>query len=480
MKKTILMVSMLGVLFSQISRADEDILLAQNNQTPNERIGPQVQIPENPMPESKDGPLANQGQWLVDHGITPHLTFIQLYFANPGVGVETDQSESVSIFTVGASLDLEKMIGLSGGTIHYEHLFAPWIHNLNYGMQASSTIVGTLGPYIPKTSHLTLFTYEQKLLDDKLTLEAGKSNAGNYFALPMCNSPTLCVSATLQNIVGINPPPYANWSARMAYDLSPKLRVQTGWWRSDAAFPFTNGWESNSGDIGGQMSNVYLANMSYRTDFSMEKYPLSYEVMGFYNDGKQTNPYYTVNHTSKVFDTSSAVDTTSGVSGIYLGAKKTLWRADHGESDSSVPKSISAYASMTQTFNDENTKGIQNQGNAGILFHHMFESRPFDSYGLSFQWAHLTDAEQNFLQDANLAAGGSGYTIGQTETALALDANFILSKGIILSPFVMYSWDSNSMLNPYSAVNPESGVSFGATLHMKLDQILGLSGKTAH
>ena len=267
MKKTILMVSMLGVLFSQISRADEDVLLAQNNQTPNERIGPQVQIPENPMPKSKDGPLANQGQWLVDHGITPHLTFTQLYFANPGVGVETDQSESVSIFTVGASLDLEKMIGLSGGTIHYEHLFAPWIHNLNYGMQASSTIVGTLGPYIPKTSHLTLFTYEQKLLDDKLTLEAGKSNAGNYFALPMCNSPTLCVSATLQNIVGINPPPYANWSARMAYDLSPKLRVQTGWWRSDAAFPFTNGWESNSGDIGGQMSNVYLANMSYRTDF---------------------------------------------------------------------------------------------------------------------------------------------------------------------------------------------------------------------
>lgn len=174
MKKTILMVSMLGVLFSQISRADEDVLLAQNNQTPNERIGPQVQIPENPMPESKDGPLANQGQWLVDHGITPHLTFTQFYFANPGVGVETDQSESVSIFTVGASLDLEKMIGLSGGTIHYEHLFAPWIHNLNYGMQASSTIVGTLGPYIPKTSHLTLFTYEQKLLDDKLTLEAGK------------------------------------------------------------------------------------------------------------------------------------------------------------------------------------------------------------------------------------------------------------------------------------------------------------------
>lgn len=473
MNKTMLMLSMFGVLLGQSVWAAETT-------TPNERIGPQVQIPDNPMPESKDGIFADQGQWLVDHGITPHLTFTQMYFANPGVGVDTDNSQAVSIFTVGASLDMEKLVGLKGGTIHYEHLFAPWIDNDNYGGQASSSIVGTIGPYIPQTSHLTLFTYEQKLLDDKLTLEAGKSNAGNYFALPLCNTPTMCVSSTLQNVVGINPPPYANWSARMAYDLSPKLRVQTGWWRSNNAFPFTNGWESNAGDSGGDVSNVYMANVSNKADFSMEKYPLSYEIMGFYNDGTQTNPYYTVNGTSKVFDTASAVKTESGVSGVYLGAKKTIWRADGGNSDSPMPKSIAAYASMTQAFGDDNAKGIQNQGNAGLQFNHMFASRPFDSYGLNFLWARLTDAEQNFLQDAHLAAGGEGYDVGQTETAVSVDANFILSKGIIFSPFAMYSWNSNSMLNPYSATEPESGFSFGATLHFQLDQILGLTGKSKH
>ena len=491
MKKTLLMLSMLTILANQTTFAEEQTLDKENKSladdgllafenTPNERIGPQVQVAENPMPAKEGGILSNQGQWLVDHGITPKLTFTELYFANPKVGVKTGESEAVSIFTVGATLDLEKLMGLSGSKIHYEHLFAPWVHNGTYGGQASSTIVGTLGPYIPNTSHLTLFTFEQRLLNDQLTLEAGKSNAGNYFALPMCNSPTMCVSASLQNIVGINPPPYSNWSARMAYDLNPKLRVQTGWWRSDAAFPFTNGWETNSGDIGGQMSNVYLANVSYKTDFSMEKYPFSYEIMGFYNDATQVNPYSTVKGTSKVFDTESSVKTTVGVSGVYLGAKKTLWRQDHGSTDSPVPKSISAYASMTQAFNDENTKGIQNQGNAGIVFSHMFESRPFDSYGLNFLWAHLTDAEQKFLEDAHLAAGGTGYTVGQTETAISADANFILSKGIIFSPFVMYSWNSNSMLNPYSSVNPESGFSFGGTLHFQLDQILGLAGKPSY
>lgn len=476
MKKTLLLLSVLGAIYSGQALAAEQ--LAQEDYTtavtPNERIGPQVQVPQSPASDDQ-GLFSAQGDWLNAHGISPHLTFTQMYFANPGVGVNTNNSESVSIFTVGAAFDLEKLIGLPGGTIHYEHLFAPWINNLNYGGQASSAVVGTLGPYVPQTSHLTLFTYEQKLLDNKLTLEAGKSNAGNYFALPMCNSPTMCVSAMLQNVVGMNPPPYANWSARMAYDLNPKLRVQTGWWRSNDAFPFTNGWEANAGDSGGQVSNVYLANVSYRTDFSMEKYPFSYEVMGFYNDATQTNPYYTVNGTSKVFNSSSLVRTNSGVSGTYLGAKKTIWRADGGATDNPNPKSISVYASMTQAFNDENSKGIDNQGNAGVIFNHVFESRPFDSYAINFLWAHLTDAEQKFLSDAHTASGGTGYDVGQTETAVSADANFILRKGIIFSPFVMYSWNSNSMLNPYTATTPESGFSFGATLHFQLDQILGLS-----
>lgn len=476
MNKTILLLSVLGVVYSGQALAEEQFTQVNNITavTPNERIGPQVQVPQSPF-DNGQGLFSTQGDWLNAHGVNPHLTFTQLYFANPDVGVDTNKSESVSIFTVGAALDLEKLIGLKGGTIHYEHLFAPWIHNLNYGGQSNSTLVGTLGPYIPKTSHLTLFTYEQKLLDNKLTLEAGKSNAGNYFALPMCNSPIMCVSAMLQNVVGMNPPPYANWSARMAYDLSPKLRVQTGWWRSNDAFPRTNGWEANAGDSGGQVSNVYLANMSYRTDFSMEKYPFSYEIMGFYNDATQTNPYYTVNEDSKVFNRLSPVKTSSGVSGAYIGAKKTIWRADSGTTDSLNPKSISVYASMTQAFNDENTKGINHQGNAGVIFNHMFESRPFDSYAINFLWANLTDAEQKLLTDAHLASGGTGYDVGQTETAVSADANFILRKGIILSPFVMYSWNSNSMINPYSANNPESGFSFGATLHFQLDQILGLS-----
>lgn len=466
-----------GIILSYSIQAAENI---QNETvveqvTPNEKIGPLVQNPDTNIPHKSEGILSKQGDWLAARGIQPTLGFTQMYFTNPNVGIETNKSEAVSIFTLGAHVDLEKLVGFKGANLHFEELYVPWIHNLDYGTQASSSIVGTLGPYIPQKTHLTLFTYEQKFLDNKATFEVGKSNAGNYFALPMCNSPITCVNASLQKVVGMNPPPYANWSARFAYDLNPKLRIQTGWWRSDAAFPFTDGWESNGGKFPGTMSNVYLANVAYKTDFKMEKYPSSWEVLGYHNDAIQQNPYLTVNHTSKVFDSESAVKTSSGVSGLYLSGKKTIWRADGGTTDSPFPKSLSVYANMTHAFNDDVTAGIQNQGSAGIILNHAFESRPFDSYSINFLWARLTDDEQRYLKDAHLAAGGKGYTVGQTETAIGLDANFILSKGVVLSPFAMYSWDSNTSLSPNTSVIPESGLSAGVVLHFQFDQILGLT-----
>lgn len=455
MKKTALTLALWGVMASHQTFANDEI-----------QVNTSAEIPASSS--QFEGILAKQGESLHDWGITPHLSFTQMYYTNPGVGVDTGHSEAVSLIVGGLEFDLEKIAGLKGAKINFEELYVPWIRNLEYGNQASSVIVGTLGPYIPQSTHLTRFTYEQKLLDDKATIELGKSNAGNFFATPMCNSPTMCVSASLQKIVGINPPPYANWSARFAYHLNPQVTLQTGWWRSDAAFPFTNGWESNGGKMGDDpVSNIYLASVAYRSDFSTAQYPLSYEFMGFYNDAEQRNPFQV--------NSDGSPKTSKGIGGFYASAKKTIWRQDGGQSDTPFPRSVSAFANMTHNFNEDVQQGIENQGVAGLILNHAFASRPFDSYSVNFLWAKLTDDEQNFLKSAHLAAGGKGYPIGKTEKAVSVDANFILSKGVILSPFFLYSWDSNSYLSPNSPVEPESGLAAGITLHLQLDQILGLS-----
>ena len=489
MKNLLLLLSVAGIaatqtLWAQTAKQDVDVQLPEyKNGSSN--ITQQVQVPAyRTLSKTDDGIFIEQGRWLADHGIKPHLSYSQLYFTNPGVGVRTGTNEDVQIIAVGSDFDLDKLLGLKGSTIRFEYLFAPGVDHTEWGNDASSSLVGVPGPYLPQTSHLTLFTIEQKLLNDKLTVAAGKSNAGNFFARPLCNMPLTCVSASLQDIAGINPPPYSDWSVRFAYDLTPRHVLQAGWWRSNDAYPFTDGWEKNAGDSGGEVSNVYLASVARRSNFIVERYPLSYEFMAFYNDATQYNPRWAeggVTRASLIPNTyanKQFAKTSDGVGGFFAGVKKTIWRADNGQSKTPFPKAIAAYASMTHNFNDENTRGIETQGNSGLIFYSMFASRPLDSYSINFSWARLSDDMQASIIDHHIANGGTKtYDVGQTETVLTADANFILRKGVILSPFVHYSWNSNKMLDLNNGIVPESGFAYGLSLHLQLDRILGLSAE---
>lgn len=464
MKKTVFILCLSNAFVSPLVMAEvNNSEVTEDTETQsNFRIGPRVASPESPAPVEGEKIFSKQGQWLFDNGISPHIGLTQLGLTNPGVGVDTNRSEALTMISAGADFDLDKMIGLNGGFIHFEELFVPWTYNLNYGNQVASVIAGKPAPFIPKKSHLTLFTYEQKLLDDKLSIEAGKSNAGNYIATPICNSGFSCVNSILQDSAGINPSPYANWSARIAYDVNPQLRVQGGWWKSNNAFPFTDGWERSAGKstkYGGSLSNIYLADVAYKTTFKTEKYPVTLEAMGFYNDREQVNPL--------------TAETSNAAKGFYIAGKKVFWRADKGMEDSPNPKALAVYGAFTHNMEKNATNGVASQLNSGIILNHPFQSRPFDSYGLNFIWAQLTNSEQRYLKQSY--NGGDNYKPGRNESAITLDANFILNDSIVFSPFIMRTFNSNSWLSPTTSTQPKSGLALGAAFHIQLDTLLGLN-----
>ncbi|MDO7410084.1 carbohydrate porin [Acinetobacter baumannii] len=486
MNKTLLMICMSGGVFNTVAWANDqpldiksrhisnDYLEAKNtlNQRPgnepfnsNFPVGPRNANPESSSPVKGKKLFTDQGQWLTDHGILPRMGLTQLYFNNPSSGIDTNRSESLTMISVGADFELEKIIGLQGGYVHFEELFVPWTHNLSYGNQVGSLIAGKPNPYIPKKTHLTLFTYEQKLLDNKLSIEVGKNNLSNYMTVPICNTGFTCVNSILIESAGLNPPPYANWSARVAYDINPKLRVQAGWVKSNNAYPFTNGWERDEGkarEYGGSLSDVYVADVAYKTNFKMEKYPLTLEAFGFYNNRDQVNPLN--------------AETSNAAKGIYLAGKKVFWRADGDQGSNSNPKALAAYSAVTRNFGENVTIGVGTQVNAGLILSHPFESRPFDSYSVSFIWDQLTKSEQRYLQQSY--TGTDGFKPSRSEKAFALDANFILTDSIVFSPYIMRTFDDTTWMVPTSSAKPKSGIAFGAVFHIQLDTLLGLNPKS--
>ncbi|KTB79613.1 porin [Pseudomonas syringae pv. syringae PD2774] len=448
--------------------------------SPNQRTGPRVLFAEPHQPARDDRPMVDQGRWLKERGISPHLGMTELYMRNPSTGLKTGNQSSVTFFDIGADFDMQRLAGINGGIVHFQQLYVPWVSNLDYGAQVGDPLLGEPNPYVPKTRHLSLLTYEQRLLDDQLTVEVGKSNAGNYFALPLCNVPLGCVNVILQDAAAFNPPPYANWGARVAYDFSPQWRAQIGAWRSNNAYPFTNGWERSAGDSGGTLSTSYLADLAYRTDYGNSTYPTSVELLGFHNNGTQLDPYYTVEGTARA-SSSAAPRTSDGITGAYLGAKQTLWRADGGLGKDMNPTAVSAYVAYSHLFDSNagsgQSNGISRQANTGLILSAPFRSRPFDSYSMHMNWVHQTADSQRYLEEAHaLSNPGSTYRPDADEFTLNLDANIVLGDSIILSPYIARSFNASSKLNPYATESPNDGLAMGLLVRVQIDQLLGLGG----
>ncbi len=410
-------------------------------------------------PESpRQGPLSGIGEKLNNWGFTPTLNLVQMYLANPSVGQQTGNHEALTFIAVGGDFDLQKIAGFPGATIHFQQLFVPFTSNLGWGTQVGDVLAGQPGPYVPKVSHLALFTWEQKAFHDKLDFEVGKSNPGLYFGAPVCNQGFGCQSAILQNSAGMNPPIYVNWGGRVRYSLTPEWSVQAGMWRSNPAFPFTNGWEwtDDAAD-----SNVYLANVTYRTTYQTDPFPKSYELMFYYNTRTQTDPFTAGTH--------------KGTSGMYFGGRQVIYRPDGGNSTAPDPTAVSLFATATASFDSHSTTGLAMTGSTGVILEAPLRSRPHDSISLSFNWATLTPHEQDYLKQENLAAGGTGYTVGRTQYGLKLDANIALTRSIILSPYVMRTWNTNTWGNASYAGTPKNGFVAGVLASIFFDKMLGLT-----
>lgn len=415
-------------------------------------------IGDEPVVNARQGLLSGLGTKMNDWGFTPVLNLTQMYLANPSVGQQTGNHEALTFISVGGDFDLQKIAGFNGATIHFQQLFVPFTTNLGWGKQVGDVLAGQPGPYVPKVSHLALFTWEQKAFDDRLDVEVGKSNPDLYFAAPVCNQGFACQSAILQDNAGMNPPIYVNWGGRARYNLTPALSVQAGVWRSNPAFPFTNGWEWTNSVPN---SNVWLANIVYRTTYQTDPYPKSYELLFYHNTATQTDPFTLATH--------------NGTSGMYVGGRQVVYRPDGGKSNASDPTAFSVFGSLTTSFDAHASTGLAMTGIAGVMVEAPFRSRPHDSYGLSFLWATLTPNEQSFLKQQNLAAGGTGYTVGRTQLALKLDANIAVTRSIILSPYVMRTWNTNTWGNPAFAGTPKNGIATGVLATVFFDKMLGLT-----
>jgi len=194
-----------------------------------------------PVAQAQDGQAAGDAppptlpkttqnaQWqpLADRGITLSLSYTGEAAVNLDGGLRRDAAYAGQVY-VGADLDMAKIAGVDGATIHAAVTNR---HGENLAAIALGNNTSVQEIYGTQNTHLAILTWEQKL--GPLTVEAGRSQANVHFL----NSPLYCNFQS--NSACGNPTfvfknsnftyfPASSWMAHAKLDLTPEVFAHAG------------------------------------------------------------------------------------------------------------------------------------------------------------------------------------------------------------------------------------------------------------
>ena len=417
------------------------------------------------------GPLASWATEMAARGLTFDVNIYDFYQANPTMGLRPGNQSNSAYFVLSMTADMQKLAGISGGTINFTQTFFGLVRNLNMAADIGDTTVGYQPPYNPNNNRLSLFTYQQKLLDDRLVVEFGRTHPDRYYGLPPCNSINSCFQDLFYINAGWTSPLYGVWGANIAYKLSPTTYIQTGAFSVNPNTNVLSGYDFGYERLAGA---VVMSEIGYRTDYTQTTYPGRASLTGFYNTADHDDNFKTVLGTPRGLNPGSPVLQKSGTSGIVLTGTQTVWRADGGrEVDNPRPTAVSLYTGTGYAVDP--TIPIRFNSFAGILLQAPDQSRPNDTYGLKANWQRLNANYADFLSQANFISGGSGAPYSRDKLIFEANAHIDVGAGVILEPVVQYVVNPNSFWNPYTARRAKDGIYAGFTLVVPLGTLLGLA-----
>ena len=258
------------------------------------------------------GPFAPLASNLADKGITLHATTYDFLNANPSFGLEPGHASNSTYWVTGMDLDLDKLAGLRGATIHLKETFFSFVYNNDdIAAEFGDNSLGYQTTYNMLSNQLSELTYEQKLLNGRLDIEFGRTHPNFYFTPMTCQTYNTCYQDILYFDAGYISPLHSTWGGRVKYNLTPSSYIEAGTFANDEDWHNRTGWDWALPIPPGTLN---LAEYGFDTDPG-GKYPGHYAITGYYNSGEHDDSYWTANHQPRGYfpdDPSEIVDGTSG------------------------------------------------------------------------------------------------------------------------------------------------------------------------
>ncbi|MFM0093900.1 carbohydrate porin [Paraburkholderia sediminicola] len=352
---------------------------------------------------------------LADHGVTFNLGYGSELAHNFSGGTDhltryTDQ------WAFGSTVDLNKLLGWKGAT------FQATITDRNGRNLGADAHIGNnmlLQEVYGRgqTWHLTQFWLDQKLLNDRLDIKAGRVTVGEDFFSFSCDfqNLTFC-GAQPGNLVGnywVNWPTSV-WGARVKYRTSQETDAQIGVYQVNPNYvndEYARHYGLSVNNPRGTTGALIPLEFGWQPHFAGR--PGSYKVGVWYNTSTGQDLYEDVNSNPRGI-TGLAARQRDGQYGAYISLQQQITGTAGG-------RGATVFLNFSQA--DRNTAQTDHQLSIGVQYKGPF-NHPSDSIGFAVGATHNNGRYADFVRQVNARTG----------------ANTVVGDGYEYATELYYSW----------------------------------------
>lgn len=419
------------------------------------------------------GLFPSVGQSLLDHGIDIHGAFNDRFLANPNQGNQRGYGYNLGSIRPFIDFDLQKLIGLPGGSVHFaETLYVlksnirPDTGHAGFLFQTGSALDASYAAPPTEANTLTLLTYEQKLFNNKLSIEVGRTNAHQYFFLPNSIDPFTYDSTVLNVDADFNSITYAQWGGRVNYHLTPAWYLQAGLFQDD----YRRAVNRNYG-LGINLSSGVqaLAEVGYRTEFNTAEYPGNLEI-GF--EFNSRNGLSNIKGTGATALPGRTAANYPGGGVVFLQGLQTVWRG--AANPDGPPKNISVFGYLNPSV--DRPQPFNLDAMAGVNFTGFMPGRPKDVFAFQVKYQQLSQVEALYETGLQRQAGYIGGRQPRDAFQYEVVDRIVVTPWLSLTGTAQYINNPDSYENPRKS-RPHDGWAIGTFATVAFGPLLGTSQK---
>ena len=377
--------------------------------------------------------------FILAPGIAVTLNYTEESAGNPVGGIRQGAAYTGQAF-LGVDFDMQTLAGIDGGAVH---TILTQRHGNNLAADYIGNNTSVQEVYGTQNFHLAQFTYEQKLFDNRVDFEIGRTVANiSFLASPLycsfqsnsiCGNPTFIFKNS--NFTYF---PASSWGSQIRLALTDKVFFHVAAYEVN---PQDKRPDDNGFNFGVEKATgaTIPFELGYATDFTNDSMPRHFGIGGYYDASEYSDPYRDANGAPAVL-TGLPYQNHFGRSGFYARFDQMIWRPDPLSQ-----RGLSIFGIFMQNVSGA-TQEDQFFG-GGFLQTGTFPGRDADTFGFLVDDQRFSRLFLNNIIAARTSAGGSA-SVPRNQIMMELNYGYQVSPTVRITP------NLQAIINPDQSAEP--------------------------